>query len=174
MGGALGSHCRLLGAVAVEDVGQHVHGGLGVRGSRCQDAMRVGFGGAEVDVVGQLASGDGHVQLLHAQRDGAHDVAAVGGQALGAVDGGGVSERQVGGDVVRWQVHEAARFDVAGFDAAVAPHPQYFPAVAVAHEVGSGHGKPAGVLAGADDVAGRCAQSVGEFGFAAGFLAGFA
>ena len=95
-----------LGAVAVQDRGEDVDGGRRVCGFGPQDAVRVGFGGAEVDVVFGLAVGERDVELLAGEPIGADDVAravdvaAAGGDALGAVDGAGIPQRGVCGDIV--------------------------------------------------------------------------
>ena len=90
--------------------GQHVDGGVGVGGFGGQDAVRVGFGGGQIDVVFHLAAGQRHVEQLAGQAIAADDVAGVpGGQALGGVDGGGVAEGDVGGDVAGGQRAGAGR-----------------------------------------------------------------
>ena len=70
--GAVGGH---LGAVAAQDRGEDVDGGRGMGGFGRQDAVRVGFGGGEVDVVFGLAAGEGDVELLAGEPVGADDVA---------------------------------------------------------------------------------------------------
>ena len=78
-------------------------------GFGCEDAVGVGFGGGEVDVVFVFAAGECDVELLAGEPVGADDVAGVDvaprGDTLGAVDGAGVPQGGVGGDVVGGQAH---------------------------------------------------------------------
>ena len=131
--------CRERGglrAVAGQGCGQHVDGGVGVGGLGGQDAVRVGFGGGQIDVVFHLPAGQRHVQQLSGQAIAADDVTRVpGGQALGGVDGGGVAEGDVGGDVARRQPQVAAGAQVSDQQGAVVAGLQDGEAVAVADEV---------------------------------------
>jgi hypothetical protein len=89
---------RDLRAAAAQDRREDVHGGRRMGGCGCQDAVGVGFGGGEVEVVFVLAAGQRQVELWAGEPIGAHDVAGAfdvapaGGDALGAVDGAGVAQ----------------------------------------------------------------------------------
>ena len=106
--GAVGGH---LGAVAAQDLREDVDGGGGMGGFGRQDAVRVGFGGGKVEVVFVFAAGARNVELLAGEPIGADDVAGAvdvapaGGHTLGAVDGAGIPQGGVGGDVVGGQAH---------------------------------------------------------------------
>ena len=93
----------LLRAVAAQDRGEDVDRRRWMGRLREDDAVRVGFGGGEVEVVGGAAAGECDVELLAVEPVGADDVAGVGGDALGGVDGARVAEGGVGGDVVGGQ-----------------------------------------------------------------------
>ena len=58
----------------------------------------------EVEVVGVPAAGEHGVQLLPGLLPGQQAVHGVGGDALGAVDGGGVTESGRGRDVIRGEL----------------------------------------------------------------------
>jgi hypothetical protein len=109
--GGRGAVGRDLCAVAAQDRREDVYCCRRVGGFGCEDAMGVSFGGGKVDVVLVLSAGDGDVELLAGEPiggddvAGAFDVAAAGGHALGAVDGGCVAQGGVGGDVVSGQAH---------------------------------------------------------------------
>jgi hypothetical protein len=70
---------RGLGVVAGQRPGEHVDGGVGVGGFGGEDAVRVGFGGGEVEVVFGAAAGQGDIQQLAAEPVAADDMAGVGG-----------------------------------------------------------------------------------------------
>ena len=63
-GVAGGGGGRDLGAVAAQRRGQDVDGGLGVGGFGGDDAVRVGFGGGQIDVVFDASAGQGDVKQL--------------------------------------------------------------------------------------------------------------
>ena len=96
---------RLLCPVAAQDRGEDVHRGWRVGGFRGEDAVRVGLGGGEVEVVLVAAAGQRHIEVLAAELIVADDVGGVGGDALAGVDGGRVTQPGVGGDVSGGQSH---------------------------------------------------------------------
>ena len=109
--GAVGSACSR--AVVVAETGASSRarmrsrrsvavGGRTLSGS--DDVVRVAVADdLEVDVVGGGAAGEHRVELLAGLVAGGQAVAGVGGDALGAVDGGGVAELGGRGDVVGGQ-----------------------------------------------------------------------
>ena len=111
-GAAAGSAERRV-AVLVADTGASSRARMRVRmstavggssASRVMTRVRVAVaGGGEVDVVGVPAAGHRDVEQLPGFLAGGDGVAGVGGDALGAVHGGGVAELDVVGDVVGGQ-----------------------------------------------------------------------
>jgi len=84
------------------------------------------------------------------------DVAAVpGGQSLGAVDGSGVAEGDLTGDIVCGQRDFAVGADMTHPQRPLDTHFEDLIGVAVADIVGRRQAQPASVVAGADDVTGR-------------------
>ena len=173
LGQMLGGAGRDLFGVAGQDAGQDVDGGVGVGGFRGEDPVRVGFGGGQVDVVFVGAARHRDVELLAGEVVAADQMAGAGdsafpvadGDALHGVDGGGVAEGDVRGDVGGRQGGAPPGVEVAHPQAAGVGDVLHLPAVSVAHVVGGADPQPAGVAAGADDVAGRGAQRVGEGDF---------
>ena len=124
---------RDLGAVAAQRRGQDVDGGLGVGGFGGDDAVRVGFGGGQIDVVFDAPAGQGDVEQLAGQGSGADDVAGVpGGESLRGVDGGRIAQGDVLFHVAGGQAHHCSAAQVSGFDAAVVVGFDDLVAVAVA------------------------------------------
>ena len=97
--------------VAGQDLGELVERGRGDQGLGADHAVRVAVGAdREVEVVGVAAAGGGHVELGAVLLAGEDGVRGVDGDALGAVDGGGVAELHVPvGDVVGGQADRAAQ-----------------------------------------------------------------
>ena len=91
-------------AVAAQHLGDPVERG---RRDQClgpDQVVRVAVAGdVEIKVVGELAAGERDVEQVAVFVAGEHDVAGAGGDALGAVDGGGVAELDRLGDVVGGQ-----------------------------------------------------------------------
>ena len=159
---------RHLGAVAGQRAGQDVDGGVGVGGLGGQQPVRIAFGGRQVQVV--LVGGAGHrdIQRLAGECVRAHDVAGArgvaptGGQPLGGVDGGRVAERDVLGDVVGGQRHDASAAQMSGLHAAIDEDLGDGVAVAVAHEIVAPDANPTSVLPGANGVSDAGVQLVGQ------------
>ena len=83
VGLARGGGGRDLGAVAGQSFGQDVDGGFGVGGFGGDDAVWVGFGGRQIDVVFDAAAGQRDVKQLAGEGARADDVAGVpGGESL--------------------------------------------------------------------------------------------
>ena len=93
-------------------------------------------GRGQVQVVVELSSGQCDVGELAGFSAGAHGVAAVGGDALGAVDRSGVPELHVLPDVSGRQGDLASGGEVGDVQASVAANVGDGPAVTVADEVG--------------------------------------
>lgn len=128
--------------------------------------MRVGFGGREVEVVFGAAAGESDVELFAGQVLSTHHVAAVpGGGALGAVDGAGIAEGDVFGDVVGRQGDLMPGAAMASPERSVAGDIEDVEGVAVADVVSARQGQPAGVVAGTDDVSDAGAELIGEHDF---------
>ena len=79
------SRARICCSVSVGVRGQMVSGWMRLWGVAVADDL-------EVEVVGVPAAGEHGVQLLSGLQPGQQAVHGVGGDALGAVDGGGVTE----------------------------------------------------------------------------------
>ena len=103
--------------VAGEDLLQRLGRGARCDGVGSDEGVRVAVADdLEVEVVGVPAAGEHGVQLLPGFLPGEQAVHGVGGDALGAVDGGGVAEAGRGADVVGGQSDGAV--------AAAVPHGQ--------------------------------------------------
>ena len=102
----------------------------------------------EVEVVGVPAAGEHGVELLPGFLAGEQAVHGVGGDALGAVDGGGVAETGRGGDVVGGQPDGQLAAVVPDGQVAVFADVGDGPAVAVFHPVGGGEPESAVVGSG--------------------------
>ncbi|SHW57598.1 Uncharacterised protein [Mycobacteroides abscessus subsp. abscessus] len=89
------------------------------------------------------------------------------GQSLGQVDGRGVSEGDIGFDVVSGQGQFLAGADVGHYQRAVGAYAIDGVAVAVAHEIVTPDDQPSAVLSGLDDVAGRGSEFVRQDDLAA-------
>ena len=75
-------------------------GGRGQQGVAGDDAVRVAVaGGGEIEMVGVAAAGQRHIEQLAGFLAGRDGVTGVGGDALGAVHGGGVAELDMPGHV---------------------------------------------------------------------------
>ena len=90
------------GGVAGKDVGEDV-GGL-LRRLGHEVIINGGPVGNDVGDVRRAAAGHADVEALATHVGGDHDVAVVDGTALGAMDGAGVAELDLGGDVVGGQM----------------------------------------------------------------------
>ena len=100
--------------------------------------MRVAVAGdVEVEVVGELATRQRDVEQVAVFVTGEDDVAGAGGDALGAVDGGGVPELDGLGDVVGGQGDGLAELVVDHAQGAVGVDLLDVPAVAVLDPVGA-------------------------------------
>ena len=119
-----------------------------------------GSGGGHVEVVGGPAAGEGHVEepaVLTAREDG---VGGVDGDALGAVDGGGVAELEVAArEVVAGQVDGPPQLLVPEPGGSIGVDLLDGPPVSVLDPVGGTEPDGAQVPAGDDGVAGaRCGR----------------
>ena len=142
------------GVVAGEDVLEEVGRGRGVDVVGSDDRVRVAVADdLQVDVVGFGAAGEHRVQLLSGLSPGGQAVHGVHGDALGAVDGGGVPELDGGGDVLRGQGQVVPGADVFDRQGPVAGDVLDGPAVAVLDPVVQGQAQPAVVGPGDDRVA---------------------
>ena len=104
---------RHLGAVAGQRGGEHVDRSVGVSGLGAEDAVRVDFGGGQIDVVFDNAARQRGVDLLAVESVVADGVAAVaGGGALRGVDRGGVSQPDTGPHIGRREPQVLAGFVV--------------------------------------------------------------
>ena len=113
-GFAFGGGCRHLRAVAGQNLRQHIDRGVGVGGFRGQDAVRIVFCRRQIDVIFDAATGERDIEQLAGDVLSSDDVAAVpGGESLGAVDGGGVAECDLAGDIVCGQRDFAVGADMA-------------------------------------------------------------
>ena len=90
------------GGVAGQDIGEDV-GGL-LRRLGHEVVINGGPVGDDMRDVHRLAAGHADVEALAAHVGGDHDMAVIHRAALGTVDGGGVTELDLGGDVVGGQV----------------------------------------------------------------------
>ncbi|VBA62347.1 hypothetical protein LAUMK41_05738 [Mycobacterium attenuatum] len=98
--------------------------------------MGVLLAGGQVDVVFGAAAGQRDVEQLAGQGGCTDDVAGeLGGEALGEVDGGGVAEGDVFGDVIGGQGDALAGGQVGGDQRAVCAYPVDPIPVAVADEI---------------------------------------
>ena len=150
-----------MGAVAAQRRGQDVDRGLGVGGFGGDDAVRIGFGGGQIDMVFHPPAGQGDVKQLAGQGSGADDVAGVsGGESLRGVDGGRISERDMLFHVVSGQAHHCSAAQVSGFNAAVVAGFDDLVAVAVADIVIAADMNSSRVASGANQIAWGCRQSV--------------
>ncbi|MEU3664336.1 hypothetical protein AB0E77_32055 [Streptomyces sp. NPDC032940] len=124
-------------------------------GDRGEDGVEmVAVVDGDVETVGARPAGQLHVDALAVRAGGGQRVRGVDGHALGAVDGGGVAELAVRGEVGGGQADAAAVLGVAGDDVAARPDPGEGPGVAVLHEVpAAAHGHAAPVEARDDRVA---------------------
>ena len=142
-----------VGSVVLEDLGQDVDRGRRAECLRIDQAVRVTVeSGSEIDVIRLTAAGDADVQRLARLLAGRDEVGRVGGHALGAVDGGGVSELDVLGDVVSGQLDGASEFHVPRDEGAACENSLDPPAVAVLDPVAARDHESAAVAASDDDV----------------------
>ena len=141
------------GGVAGQDIGEDV-GGL-LRRLGHEVVINGGPVGDDVGDVRRAAAGHADVEALAAHVGGDHDVAVVDGAALGAVDGGGVAELDLGGDVVGGQVDRLRGRVCRGGDehGPVSTDGLDVPGGAVVGPV-TPAAQSTGVLAGDDEVAG--------------------
>ena len=145
---------RDLGAVAAQRRGQDVDGGLGVGGFGGDDAVRIGFGGGQIDVVFHAPAGQGDVKQLAGQGSRADDMAGVpGGESLRGVDGGRIAQRHMLFHIISGQAHHCSAAQVSGFNAAVVAGLDDLVAVAVAHIVFAADVNSSRVASGPDQVA---------------------
>ena len=121
----------------------------------------------DVDVVLGSAAGEHRVQqlsVLGARDDAVHDI---GRAALGGMNGGGVAQLRMGGDVFRRQPDPKVRLEVSDVEAAVPCDAGESPAVAVLDPVGVAGAEATVVVASQDGVAGGGSISVGQLNHAA-------
>ena len=102
----------------------------------------------EVEVVGVPAAGEHRVQLLPRLLPGQQAVHGVGGDALGAVDGGGVAEAGRGRDVIRGELALELAAAVPDGELTAAVDVGDGPAVAVLDPVGGRESESAVVACG--------------------------
>ena len=107
------------GAVTADDPVEGVDGGELLVDAGQELFVGVGLFGDEVDVVLGPAAGEHRVEQLPVLVSGEDAVHDVGGGALGGVDGGGVAELDMLGDVRRWKRDVQARPQVPRVEAAV-------------------------------------------------------
>ena len=151
------------GVVAGEDALEEVGGGRGVDVVGADDPVGVAVADdLEVEVVGGSAAGEHRVELLAALGAGGQSVHGVGGDALGAVDGGGVPELGGRCDVVRREGDPSAGAGVLHRQAPVGCDVVDGPAVAVLDPVVHREPQPAVVAAGDDGVADIPGVAVGQ------------
>jgi hypothetical protein len=106
----------------------------------------------KVEVVGVPAAGEHRVQLLPGLLPGQHTVHGVGGDTLGGMDGGGVTETGRDADVVGWQPDGAAASGVLHDQVAVFAYMGDGPAVTVLDPVRGGEAESAIVGTGDDHI----------------------
>ena len=97
----------------------------------------------KVEVVGVPAAGEHGVQLLPGFLPGQQAVHGVGGDTLGGIDGGGVTETGRGADVVGWQPDGEVAAGVPDGQVAVLAYVGDGPAVTVFDPVRGGEAESA-------------------------------
>ena len=147
---AAGAGGRDGGVVALDHVGQHLDRGRWADGVCVHDVVVAADADVEVEVVGVPAAGERDVEQLPGFAAGQDGVAGVDGLALGGVDGAGVAELDVLGDVVGGQGDAPAGLRVPDVECAVGTDRGDGPAVAVGDPVG-GRQREATVVAAGDD-----------------------
>ena len=139
---------------------------VGVRGATClgaDDGVRVAVADdLQVEVVGDPAAGEHGVQLLAGLLPGGQAVHGVGGDALGGVDGGGITEAGRGLDVAGGKSDGEPAAVMSDCQVAVSADSGDGPAVAVFDPVGGGQAESAVVGAGDDHISDTGPVPVGQ------------
>jgi hypothetical protein len=133
---AAGAGGRDGGVVPLDHVGQDLDRGRWADGVCVHDVVVAADADVEVEVVGVPAAGEGDVEQLPGLRAGQDSVAGVDGLALGRVDGAGIAELDVLGDVVGGQGDAPAGLCVPDVECAVGTDRGDGPAIAVGDPVG--------------------------------------